>query len=181
MHRSIVACSLALSCFVAACSGSEDGSTTPSTDDAASTGDTASTSETSPTDTGTGEDDTGAEPTDSGILDDTGAAPTFTQVFALFTARCGSCHRGGSPAGGLTLANKAGAYADLVGVKAEGSACKPGGKTRVVAGDPAASLLVEKLKASPSCGNRMPQGGKAFDATELGTVTAWITAGAKND
>ena len=169
MRRTIASCLLASSCCLFACSGSDEGPSAPAADSGSSGGDTALDE-----DTGSAPDDTGALPADSG-------AATFTQVYALFNGRCGTCHKGGSPDGNLSLSTKATAYAELVSVKAEGSACRTGGKTRVVPGDPEASLLVEKLKPGPSCGLRMPQGGKQFTADELATVTSWIAAGANDD
>ncbi len=170
MRRTLLACLLASSCWIAACSDSDGTPSSPAVTDSGSTGGDGAVDE----DTGGTPDETGTPPADAGPA-------TFTQVYALFNGRCGTCHKGGSPDGNLSLSSKATAYAELVGVKAEGSACRTGGKTRVVAGDPEASLLVEKLKPGPSCGLRMPQGGKQFTADELAIVTSWIAAGANDD
>jgi hypothetical protein len=63
---------------------------------------------------------------------------------------------------------------------ASGSQC--GGKTYVVAGQPDASLVYDKLaNETPSCGVRMPASGTVLTAAEIATVRGWIAAGAKND
>ncbi len=51
----------------------------------------------------------------------------------------------------------------------------------VRAGDPAGSLLVQKLRAIPAAGAPMPMGGAPLSETEIGTIESWIAAGAKND
>jgi hypothetical protein len=60
-------------------------------------------------------------------------------------------------------------------------ACRSGGKRRVVASDPGASLLVDKIdNAAPSCGVRMPPSGP-LTAAQIKQIKDWIAAGAKND
>jgi hypothetical protein len=119
------------------------------------------------------------------------------------------CH-GALGEGGLRLGLQAVAYTNLVGVKAAGPCdrggagdsgsgdsgssgagfpglptpvcgCGLSGKTRVVAGDPDASLLVEKLKGAPSCGDRMPRTGDLISVEHRALVEQWIRLGAKND
>jgi hypothetical protein len=125
--------------------------------------------------------------------------PTFTPGSATWSAiyqeivvtkGCNggpSCHA--SSAGGkLVMQNKADAYTALVGVKAMGSSptgmganCVDSQLTRVVAGDPNTSLLVNKVEqATPSCGQHMPPGGMLTPA-EIKQIRDWITAGAMNN
>ena len=123
-------------------------------------------------------------PTDAGRDGSDGAvAPTFTQVYALFSGggRCGNaCHLRNNGSGGLSMQNQAMAYTNLV---AAANASNPttcgGGTQRVVANNTAMSKLYQKL-AGTTCGGRMPQNGTAFNATELATVAGWINAGAPN-
>ena len=135
-------------------------------------------------------------------------APTFTNVYSAMIKASGctqvQCH-GGIAAGNLNLGSQTAAYTSLVGVLAAGPCdkssadasadaglaasllptpvcgCGPSGKTRVVAGDPDHSLLVEKLKGNPSCGEPMPQTGEPISSDLLALVVQWIKLGAKND
>lgn len=98
------------------------------------------------------------------------------------------CHGGDVGIGNLALSTKDKAYKALVGVKAmgtnisEGSGpnCKDTDVSRVVAGDPDNSLLVQKLEGTQKCGDSMPPGLKLKDA-QLKQVRDWVKAGAKND
>jgi hypothetical protein len=121
-----------------------------------------------------------------------GAAPssaaTFTAVLAIFADRnnnCGFCHAMATIGGGLIFdpADKQGTFAALVGATSKGmSGSQCSGKTYVVAGQPDASLLYDKLaKAKPSCGERMPASGTVLADAEIATVRAWIMAGALNN
>lgn len=198
MRNSIFA-SVLFTSFLFACGG-EDGTTPVTTDDtgtaAADTG-TSSTDDTgtSTTDTATA-DDTGMTTMETGgdtmMATDTPAADakmdtpamgaTFTQVYAIIKAKCGTCHTGGSPSGSLGMATQADAYKNLVGVKAAAGGACSGGMTRVVKGNAANSLLVDKVEPSPTCGSRMPRGGAPFlSDTEIATIRNWINAGANND
>jgi hypothetical protein len=181
----------------AACS--DDTGTT--TDDAGTspTGTATSTSTgTKPTPTGTGTNPVpdssvpdsatpdSSTPTDGGGGDasDGAVAPTFTQVYALFSGggRCGNaCHLRNNGSGGLSMQNQAMAFTNLVGAaNASNPTTCGGGTQRVVAGNAAMSKLFQKLSGN-TCGNRMPQGGTAFNAAELATVQGWINAGAPNN
>jgi len=119
-------------------------------------------------------------------------SPTWSAVFQELIVAKGcnggpTCHA--STAGGnLVMQTKDASYTALVGVKAMGvnlsgggPNCADSGKSRVVAGDPANSLLVNKVEApTPICGLHMPPGGMLTPA-ELKQLKDWITAGAKND
>lgn len=113
---------------------------------------------------------------------------TFTEIFeTLFppttNARCNFCHS--MPASDISNGNLStgtdqdAAYAALVGTTSTSSRCA--GKQLVVPYHPEESLLLDKLQATPSCGDRMPLGGMALSDMELEVVRSWIAAGAKND
>jgi hypothetical protein len=123
-----------------------------------------------------------------------GGTPTYTRVWTevLEAKGCAGefCH--GSGQGGLSMDSKADAYLNLVGVAAAGPACSASGKMRVVAGNPEASLLFEKISSNPmpSCGDRMPIGARlepdcltpdpsvCTTQAEIQLVRDWIMAGA---
>ncbi len=163
---------------LAGCSDGSDGSSAPA-GDAGAIDASAETSVTS---------DAAADGSDAGDSGDDGDAAadaetpaTFTNVWSLLTARCVDCHRADEgPEGALDLSTRSLAYAQLVGVAAAGPSCGASGKTRVVAGDPDASLLYEKVATTPSCGNRMPEGG-TLSAASIDLIRRWILAGAKDD
>jgi hypothetical protein len=93
---------------------------------------------------------------------------------------CVQCHTnvGRNPAGGLNLLSGT-SYASLVGV---GSLQKPGA-TRVVAGDPATSYLIQKIEgAAGISGRRMPFNGPPYLTDgQILVIKRWIELGAKND
>ena len=98
----------------------------------------------------------------------------------ILTPACTSCHTddGRTPSGGLNL--KAGsAYAALVGVA---SSSKPGA-TRVIAGNPSGSYLVQKIEgAADIVGLRMPRNGPPFlSDAQVAMIRQWIQAGALNN
>lgn len=104
-------------------------------------------------------------------------APTFTNVQAIFTARC-SCHLApaGAGNGNLNLADGM-AYANLVNVKSPTVAID-----LVEPSDPTKSYLYLKLDGTfdtipGSAGTVMPQGGM-LNTDELALIEEWITAGA---
>jgi mono/diheme cytochrome c family protein len=88
------------------------------------------------------------------------------QVHALFAAKCLVCHSGEKRSGGLSLAT----YADVLNGGRSGAAVKPGNS--------GSSLLVHRITGSGA--TRMPIGGPALSATEIGIVTAWIDQGARS-
>ena len=115
---------------------------------------------------------------------------TFTQIYAaLFplgtSAQCNYCHN--RPAndisnGKLNMGEtQAAAYTALFGVASVSARCGSTGKKLVVAGDASASLLLIKCSATPTCGDRMPQGSTPLTDAQLEMVRSWIAAGAKND
>jgi mono/diheme cytochrome c family protein len=106
-------------------------------------------------------------------------------VLKIFTdANCGLCHGMATIGGGLMFkpTDAMGTYTALVGSMAAGTSmgmCL--GKTYVVAGNPDASLLYQKLQPTPPCGARMPATGTFLTDDQIKTVHDWIMAGAKND
>ena len=141
-----------------------------------------------PDDPAIGKQGTGG--TTTGPLD-----PTFTNVYRSIIAKnCiqSQCH-GSTRQGNLSMASQSGAYNELVGVMASGMcvgpdagshatcACGKSGKTRVVAGKPDQSLLVEKIGGNPTCGDRMPPTGDVLADDQQALVKSWISAGANND
>lgn len=121
-----------------------------------------------------------------------GGAPTFTRVFEeiLTGTGCavGACHGSAMGPSKLGLADKTDAYMGLVGVMAmgsEGPGAAAGGCagmpfTRVKAGDPDNSLLVQKLEGKQTCGKEMPI-GNMLKPDQIKLVRDWIMAGAQND
>jgi hypothetical protein len=114
-------------------------------------------------------------------------APTFTAIFdEIFTngmtgnCMAGFCHGAGpsSMVNGnlqITYDDQAGAYNNLVNVVSTSEMCA--GMTLVVPGNAAASMLVQKLGASPPCGMRMPV-GPPLSETQVAQIAAWIDMGA---
>ena len=116
-------------------------------------------------------------------------ATTFTEIHTtLFPqttpAKCEFCH--GQPAsqvsnGLLNMGSddRDAAYAALLDTSSTSRDCE--GRTYVVPGDSASSLLYLKLLANPVCGERMPLGGGALPAAQIEMVRSWIDGGALDD
>ncbi len=115
---------------------------------------------------------------------------SFDAVYTIFAQSCADdCHHASTPSspasGNLALTPKADAYNNLVHVPASGQACggaDAGAGTsfmRVVPGDAAHSLLVQKLTdAHPPCGVQMPKDDAPLSAQDLQTIKDWINNGA---
>jgi hypothetical protein len=95
-------------------------------------------------------------------------AATVATIFAQTCVKAG-CHDANAPAGGLDL-SVADLEARLVGV-ASGTCA---GEVLVVAGDPDASFLVEKLSAQPDCGLPMPVGAP-LPGEQIECVRDWVS------
>ncbi|MDD9934315.1 MAG: hypothetical protein OXT09_11970 [Myxococcales bacterium] len=122
-------------------------------------------------------DDASGDGGQAGVDGGDSAAPSFDPVWAMFEARgCGSAFCHGAGQGELLMFDASGTYEALVDVQAAGVDCAPGGKTRVAPGDAEASLLVEKMRPDPSCGDVMPADGN--DDADIQLVVDWIESGA---
>jgi hypothetical protein len=106
-------------------------------------------------------------------------APRFSAIYSeiLQGAHCTipTCH-----GTALALDSMASAYTSLVGATSTGPICGGSGKVLVMAGAPDQSLLVQKLREAPPCGDRMPPGNPLNDQ-QLNQVVTWVQNGAKND
>ena len=111
------------------------------------------------------------------VCSDGGAAPTYDVMQRIFDENCVTCHTVGAD---LDLAAGV-SWANLVGQPPPPSeAC---GGTLVVAGDPGASYLYQKLTSSTPCyGQRMPlsEFGPAPQLPDcvLSIIHDWIAEGA---
>ena len=126
---------------------------------------------------------------------------TFTNVYAtIIGVRCIGCHRpggGGVTVGMLDMSTPAAAFANLVGVNAQGIGAGSSGITcaslmpaalRVSPGASADSLIFNKVNSkrqgvNPRCGSAMPLPAAAAPLTqaEVDLIAAWIDAGALNN
>jgi mono/diheme cytochrome c family protein len=88
-----------------------------------------------------------------------------TQIQPIFSASCVKCHSGASAGGGLSL--------DSAAALARGGASG----AAVTAGDPARSLLYQRITATDAQ-SRMPMGGPALPAQSVALIRAWIEQGA---
>lgn len=135
-------------------------------------------------DAGEGTGDGGAGDGDGDTMDggdgDAGA-PSWGEAYSALLA-AGGCNNGychGSEKGGLTLTeDPTAAYAELVGVAAEGPACVTTELARVAPGAPDNSLLIQKLEGTATCGAPMPDGGEPVPQAVIDGLRAWIEAGA---
>ncbi len=104
----------------------------------------------------------------------------FSQVQEIFTTKCSGCHPTVNNSIDLSAGN---AYADIVGV----GAVEAPGRVRVIAGDPDASFLFQKVIGSkglgdiPDVGTRMPPMAARLPESDLRIIRDWIAQGAKND
>jgi hypothetical protein len=115
-------------------------------------------------------------------------AAIYQDIFTNQAYACNSpvCH-GKMPGqtasvGNLELMTKDLAYMDLVGVSTDSVLCGDMPRTRVVKGNAAGSLLIQKLRAATvTCGSIMPVTGVPITDPELARITAWINNGACNN
>jgi len=96
-----------------------------------------------------------------------------SDIQAIWTAKCISCHGASNPDGQLTLVAGS-SHAALVGPNMIAS-CNH--TERVVPQAPATSGLMDKLTGN-SCGTRMPEGAPPLSAAELVMIESWIRRGA---
>src|SRR5262245_52816842 len=79
------------------------------------------------------------------------------QVHGLFAAKCLVCHSQEKRSGGLSLAT----YSDVLNGGRSGAAVKPGNSR--------GSILIQRVSGTGSA--RMPLGGAALNAAEIGILT----------
>jgi hypothetical protein len=113
-------------------------------------------------------------------------AAIYQSIFANKAYNCAGalCHgrvaMDFASVGDLSLSSAAVAYTQLVGKSSDSMKCP--GKTRVIAGDPKNSLLVQKLRGdTTACGAPMPVGADQITDDELKRISDWISAGACNN
>ena len=117
-----------------------------------------------------------------------------TDVFSISCSLSTSCHKGGSPFGGLNLESGS-SYAQIVN-KASNEVPS---KMRVVAGDTMNSYLMDKvlnrnLPTGPAMGQmlpsnclcpptwaQMPLNNPPLDSNQMRELSSWIAAGAMNN
>lgn len=101
-----------------------------------------------------------------------GIDPTYTQIYSqIFTKSCAgnACHGAMGTQGGLGLFNADTAYDQLLG--------KTDGRMRVEPGNPACSILMERLNSDDES-FRMPYRGTKLEPGLLCAVQKWIESGA---
>jgi polyvinyl alcohol dehydrogenase (cytochrome) len=113
---------------------------------------------------------------------------TYDEVFKQVIEGCGASFCHGGNAGMFFVGSQAETYRQLVSVPAMDNNAGVGGKqscaslglTRVVPGDPAASLLYQKLTGTQPCGESMPPSsvGPLLAADKTDLVKRWIADGA---
>jgi mono/diheme cytochrome c family protein len=94
-----------------------------------------------------------------------------TTIQPIFNARCVSCHSASVPLSGVAMQSHAAVMAS-VGTLYAGPI--------VVAGNAAASPLVDKIEPGPRFGSRMPQGG-SLSSSQISAIRQWIQEGARNN
>jgi uncharacterized membrane protein YgcG len=93
------------------------------------------------------------------------------EVQAVFANNgCLACHSAANQRGGLSLADAATSELELVDVDA---VCNANEK-RVVAGDPANSILYQKITNNTNCGGVMPPGTNGLNLADTNTIRDWI-------
>ena len=94
-------------------------------------------------------------------------------VLPIFLNTCGGvgCHVNES-VNGVDLTN----YQTTINSTAETY-----NKALVIPGDVAGSPLVEKIRANPSFGVRMPDGAPPLSNTQIETISTWVEEGAQNN
>jgi len=100
--------------------------------------------------------------------------PTYANIFNnTLRPTCGgpgvSCHGEDGRRGGLVFSSESESYELLLGLS--------DGRSRVIAGDPDASLLLQRLECSSPL-PRMPLNSDPLPATARCAIAKWIAAGA---
>lgn len=112
--------------------------------------------------------------------------PTWGSIYSFFAgSNCVTgCHDGASEGASdvfmqsmLDLSDEGTAYAEMVGVTAEGEDCE-GTLPLVEGGNADGSLLIQKLEGTQSCGEAMPDGRALFPEEFIAPIRQWIDDGA---
>ena len=115
---------------------------------------------------------------------DAGTARLLADVQPILNAHCSGtdCHvNATNVADGMDLSSGK-AYASLLAIDSAQCAALNMTRTRVAAGNPGASYLLNKLAGVDMCsGVRMPKNAAPLSTAEIQTVASWICRGAKND
>ena len=96
---------------------------------------------------------------------------------AVFDQSCSGCHSGPPSASlpsGLDLSTADNSFAALVGT----ASIQVPSLSRVAAGDPDNSYLVQKLEGTAAVGGQMPLGGSPLDPATIEDIRQWIADGA---
>lgn len=102
------------------------------------------------------------------------AGSTFDDLYAgVLGPWCSGCHTGTDT--GLDLSTPDVAHAQLLATSTTED-CS--GRSIVSVGDPANSLLIEKMGPAPSCGSAMPVGGPVLPDEVIAAFRTWIESGA---
>jgi hypothetical protein len=107
--------------------------------------------------------------------------PTLDEIQAnVFTPTCSvsGCHTGpmgDTLPGGMDLTNADASFANLVGVPS----IQVPELSRVEAGDPDNSYLIQKLEGTAAEGEQMPFGGTPLDQAVIDDIRQWIADGAE--
>ena len=117
--------------------------------------------------------DEGSDPVSPGPDPDPDPISFAADIQPIFNANCVGCHGLGGN-GGLDL-REGSAYGNLVGIDSQGYPGK-----RVMAGEPADSVLYLKLTGDSSTGTRMPPAGLLPQA-QRDLVRDWIAEGAADN
>ena len=97
---------------------------------------------------------------------------------AVFGPGCSGCHSGptsGVLPAGMNLSTANDSFAALVGT----ASIQVPALSRVAAGDPDNSYLIQKLEGTAAVGGRMPLGGTPLDQEIIDDIRQWITDGAQ--
>jgi hypothetical protein len=99
-----------------------------------------------------------------------------------------TCHAGTFST--LDMTTQEGAYTALYNVAAMSTNvlmepmatdCAASGLMRVLPGDPAMSLIVQKIEHTHTCGKEMPPNAPVMEAEKIAAIRTWIMNGAMND
>ena len=103
------------------------------------------------------------------------AAPPAEPVSAVDTifVNCSGCHDGSAPLSGvMDLRWPEQDVALLVGKPAAGVACGAGAATLI--NPDGSGVFIDKLRAPPPCGDRMPQGTFPLTTAEIDGIARWL-------